>query len=245
MDIAWGNPQENICRAESLMNQQTADLYVLPEMWSTGYSVYPEDMTEKEETSAALLWMQRMAAERACAVSGSLAIRDEQNRYFNRHYFVTEDNLNFYDKHHLFTFAHEDVNYQAGGEHVVVTYAGLRFLLLTCYDLRFPVWSRYGRAGEYDAIIYVANWPQARQEAWNTLLRARAIENQCYVVGVNRVGLERKTTFTGGSAVIDPSGRLLVSCESRIGACLASLSVDEVREVRRQFPVLNDRDSIF
>lgn len=245
MDIAWGNPQENICRAESLMNQQTADLYVLPEMWSTGYSVYPEDITEKEETSAALLWMQRMAAERACAVSGSLAIRDEQNRYFNRHYFVTEDNLNFYDKHHLFTFAHEDVNYQAGGEHVVVTYAGLRFLLLTCYDLRFPVWSRYGRAGEYDAIIYVANWPQARQEAWNTLLRARAIENQCYVVGVNRVGLERKTTFTGGSAVIDPSGRLLVSCESRIGACLASLSVDEVREVRRQFPVLNDRDSIF
>ena len=244
MDIAWGDIQENIRRAESLMNQQTTDIYVLPEMWSTGYSVHPEDIAEKEETSAALGWMRRIAAERACAICGSLAIKDEQNRFFNRHYFVTPDAVKLYDKHHLFTYAHEDLNYQAGGEHVVVTYAGLRFLLLTCYDLRFPLWSRYGLAGEYDAIIYVANWPQARQEAWDTLLRARAIENQCYVVGVNRVGTERKVTFTGGSAVIDPSGRLLVSCESRIGACLASLSIDEVREVRRRFPVLNDRDSI-
>lgn len=244
MDIAWGNPQENICRAESLINQQTADLYVLPEMWSTGYSIHPEDIAEEEETSTALLWMRRKAAERGCAICGSLAIRDKQNRYFNRHYFVMPDCVKFYDKHHLFTFAHEDVNYEAGAVHVVVTYGGLRFLLLTCYDLRFPLWSRYGLAGDYDAVIYVANWPQARQAAWDTLLRARAIENLCYVVGVNRVGQERKTTFTGGSAVIDPSGRLLVSCESSIGACLASLSVDEVREMRRRFPVLNDRDSI-
>ena len=150
--------------------------------------------------------------------------------------------MKFHDKHHLFSFAHEDKNYQAGNDHVIVEYKGVRFLLLTCYDIRFPLWSRYGHAGEYDAIIYVANWPEARQDAWDTLLRARAIENQCYVIGVNRVGVERKTTFTGGSAVIDPTGRILVSCESRAGSCQTLLDIDVIREVRQRFPVLNDRD---
>lgn len=242
LDIAWGNPLENIRRAEQLMNEQVADLYVLPEMWETGYSAHPKDIAEDEKTSMALRWMKRMASERACAISGSLAVSDGAGRYFNRHYFVTPDDVKYYDKHHLFTFAHENINYQAGNDHVVVEYGGLRFLLLTCYDLRFPVWSRFGRAGEYDAIIYVANWPDTRQEVWDTLLRARAIENQCYVIGVNRVGTERKTTFTGGSAVVDPSGRILVSCESCVGSCLASVSIEEVKSVRKHFPVLNDRD---
>jgi len=242
MDIDWGNPQENIRRAEALIDGQDADLYVLPEMWSTGYSIHPEDVAENVIASLALRWMQRVASERACAICGSLAVVDESNHYFNRHYFVTEEGVKFYDKHHLFSFAHEDMNYQAGNEHVIVEYKGMRFLLLTCYDLRFPLWSRYGHAGEYDAIIYVANWPEARQDAWDTLLRARAIENQCYVIGVNRVGVERKTTFTGGSAIIDPTGRILVSCESRVGSFQALTDIDIVREVRQRFPVLNDRD---
>ena len=242
MDIAWGNPRQNITEAERLINGLEADLYVLPEMWSTGYSVHPERIAEDEEASLALKWMKQMAVERQCALCGSLAIKDRAGRYLNRHYFVTEHAVNFYDKRHLFSFAHEHVNYTAGERQVVVTYAGLRLLLLTCYDLRFPVWSRYGRAGEYDAIVYVANWPEARQDAWDTLLRARAIENQCYVIGVNRVGSERKTTFTGGSVVIDPLGRTIVSCESRVGACLALLHKDEVDAVRQGFPALNDRD---
>lgn len=242
LDIDWGNPRENIRRAEALIDGQNADLYVLPEMWSTGYAVDPKEVAESEKASSALQWMQHIAAERACAVCGSLAIVDESLHYFNRHYFVTGESVKFYDKHHLFSFAHEDKNYQAGNDHVIVEYKGVRFLLLTCYDLRFPLWSRYGHAGEYDAIIYVANWPEARQDAWDTLLRARAIENQCYVIGVNRVGVERKTTFTGGSAVIDPTGRILVSCESRAGSCQTLLDIDVIREVRQRFPVLNDRD---
>ncbi len=243
MDIVWGSPLENISRAETLIREQTADLYVLPEMWATGYSARPEDIVADEHDSVALRWMQLVAAGRRCALSGSLAIRDARGYCVNRHYFVTPDSVARYDKHHLFTFAHEDVNYVAGDAHVVVTYGGLRFLLLTCYDLRFPLWSRYGYAGVYDAIVYVASWPAARQDAWDALLRARAIENQCYVIGVNRVGRERKTTFTGGSAVVDPSGRVLVSCESRECACRVSLDVEEVTDVRRRFPVLADRDA--
>jgi len=242
MDIDWGNPRENIRRAESLIDRQDADLYVLPEMWSTGYSICPEDVAEDERDSLALRWMQCVAAERACAISGSLAVRDEAGYCFNRHYFVMGKTMKYYDKHHLFTFARENMNYQAGNDHVIVEYKGFRFLLLTCYDLRFPLWSRYGYAGEFDAIIYVANWPEARQDAWDTLLRARAIENQCYVIGVNRVGVERKTTFTGGSVVINPSGRLLASCESCVGSCLAQLDIEMVKDVRQRFPVLDDRD---
>lgn len=242
MDIVWGNPLQNIQNAERLIDTQEADLYVLPEMWSTGYSVHPETIAEEESTSVALQWMKRMASEKQCALCGSLAIKDEAGHYLNRHYFVTVDSVNFYDKHHLFSFAHEDVNYTPGKQHVVVEYGGLRMLLLTCYDLRFPVWSRYGRAGEYDAIVYVANWPEARQEAWDTLLRARAIENLCYVIGVNRVGTERKTTFTGGSVVIAPLGHQIVSCESTVDTRLALLHKEDVDAARQAFPALNDRD---
>lgn len=242
MDIVWGNIQQNILNAERLIDSQEADLYVLPEMWSTGYSVHPERIAEDEDTSVALKWMRQIAADKHVAICGSLAIKDAAGQYLNRHYFVTEYAVNFYDKYHLFSFAHEDVNYTAGNRHVVVEYGGLRLLLLTCYDLRFPVWSRYGRAGEYDTIVYVANWPEARQEAWDTLLRARAIENMCYVIGVNRVGMERKTTFTGGSAVIDPLGHTIVSCESSVGVRLALLHKNDVDAARQAFPVLDDRD---
>lgn len=242
MNIVWGEPEENILNAEKWISEQEADLYVLPEMWSTGYSVHPERIAEEESTSKALRWMKQIANRKHCAVCGSLAIKDEVGHYVNRHYFITETSVNFYDKHHLFSFAYEDVNYTAGERHVVVEYGGFRWLLLTCYDLRFPVWSRYGRAGEYDAIVYVANWPDGRQDAWTTLLKARAIENQCYVIGVNRVGTERKTIFTGGSAVIDPLGRAIVSCESDAGAYMALLHKKEIEAVRQAFPVLNDRD---
>lgn len=236
LDIAWQSPAENISRAEALLELHAqADLYVLPEMWTTGFAVRPQGVAEEENQSEGLLWMRRIARERGCALSGSLAIRDADGCYRNRHYFVTPDSVSFYDKHHLFTHAHENEYYTAGASPVIAEWQGMRFLLQTCYDLRFPVFSRYGRAGEYDAIIYVANWPSARMLAWNTLIRARAIENQCYVVAVNRIGNDPAAEYSGGSVVLDPLGRELSDADAVIDA-------DRLRTMREKFRVLPDRD---
>ena len=236
IDIAWTAPHVNILRAEKLMKESpSADLYVLPEMWSTGFVSTPFGIAEPEETSVALRWMKETADAKQVAVAGSLAIQLSEQTYVNRHYFVTHDCVFYYDKRHLFTHGHEDTYFTAGKQAVIAEWKGFRFLLQTCYDLRFPVFSRYGRAGEYDAIIYVANWPQQRQSAWDTLLRARAIENQSYVIGVNRVGVDPMCAYNGGSVIIDPIGRLL-SAQS------ADISIDKLREMRLRFRVLDDRD---
>ena len=250
MDIVWSSPAENIKTVERLTHGCDADLYVLPEMWATGYSPHPEDVAERESESMALAWMKEFARKRQCAVCGSLAVADAdgeetasaQTQYRNRFYFVTPEGIAHYDKHHLFTFAHEDESYKRGDNHVTVCFGGMRFLLMVCYDLRFPLWSRWGRAGEYDAIIYVANWPVKRQTAWDTLLKARAIENQCYVVAVNRVGKEHKSIFAGGSVVIDPLGTTISACEDGESVCLADIDSTVVTEQREKFPVLRDAD---
>lgn len=242
-DIVWGDPEANIRKAEAMMNGLNASLFVLPEMWSTGYAVHPEEVAEDEASSRSLTWMRRVAGERHCAVCGSIAVRAAADgSYRNRFYFVTPEMEVGYDKHHLFTFAHEDAHYTRGDQTVIVTYQGVRFLLEVCYDLRFPLWSRWGGAGEYDAIVYVANWPLERQLAWSTLLRARAIENQCYVIGVNRVGQERKATFGGGSTVIDPQGKTIATCQAQECTCQVDIDVAEVVRQREAFPVLGDRD---
>ena len=242
MDIEWGNPHANILKAERLMGSTEAGLYVLPEMWATGYSVHPEEIAEDESESVALAWMRTTASKRQCAICGSLAIRDAQGDYRNRLYFITPDAEYYYDKHHLFTYAHEDQNYRPGKQSVVVTYQGVRFLLLVCYDLRFPVWSRWGMAGEYDAIVYVANWPEARQDAWETLIRARAIENQSYVVAVNRVGQQGKALYAGGSALVNPLGKTISACQATECACQAEIDLQALEWQRNDFPVLLDRD---
>ena len=242
MDIASGDVEANIIKAETMIQQADADLYVLPEMWSTGFSVHPEDIAEEECSSKALAWMMSTAREKGCALCGSLAIRDGDSCYRNRMYFVTPDSVSHYDKRHLFSYAHEDSFYTRGEQTTVVSYRGIRFLLLVCYDLRFPVWSRWGRAGEYDAIIYVANWPMARQIAWDTLLRARAIENQCFVLGVNRVGQERNIIYEGGSVLIDPLGRAVNTNNTGENVCLVEIEKKDIETQRTAFPVLHDRD---
>lgn len=250
MDIVWGAPAANIKTAERLTSGCDADLYVLPEMWATGYSSHPEDVAERESESLALAWMKEFARKRQSAVCGSLAVYDADNEetdsgrtlYRNRFYFVTPEGITHYDKHHLFTYAHEDENYKRGDDHVTVCFGGMRFLLMVCYDLRFPVWSRWGRAGNYDAIIYVANWPVKRQAAWDILLKARAIENQCYVVAVNRVGKEHKSIFSGGSVVIDPLGNIISACQDEESVCLTEMDSSVVVEQREKFPVLRDAD---
>ena len=216
LDIQWASPQENILRAQRLMDQQpNSDLYVLPEMWATGFATEPHEIAEDEKHSLALC-----------------------------HYFVhPSGEVCFYDKRHLFTYGHEDRYYTAGDTHTIVDFMGFRILLLTCYDARFPVWSRYGRAGDYDIIVYVANWPQSRQSAWQILMRARAIENQCFVVAVNRVGDDAICHYAGNSAVIDARGNTLVRGrydeECAVGCVLQK---ETLTTMRQRFKVLDDRD---
>lgn len=244
-NIVWGNPIENIRRAELLINEHPgADLYVLPEMWATGFATQPEGIAEDEVSSLSLQWMKNTARQHQCAISGSLAVRTADGCYRNRHYFVTPDSLACYDKHHLFRHGYEDCYFTAGEQPVIVTWQGFRFLLLTCYDLRFPVWSRWGRAGEYEAILLVANWPSKRQQAWETLIRARAIENQSYMIAVNRVGIDAKQiAYEGGSAVIDPIGRTLVEAKKNVEQALTSqLDIEFLSKKRQHFRVLDDRD---
>lgn len=245
-DIAWAAPEKNIGQAEELLLQAPAsDLYVLPEMWATGFCVEPAGIAEKEEKSAALKWMKLTAQQRQCAISGSLAIIDAEGSCRNRHYFVTPQSVTFYDKHHLFSHGHEDVHFKAGQTAVIAHWKGWRLLLQTCYDLRFPVFSRYGRMGAYDAIVYVANWPATRRTAWDTLLRARAIENQCFVIGVNRTGSDPACNYDGGSAIIDPLGRNVESAEYNPALLTATLSMEKLTQMRQRFRVLDDRDSFF
>jgi predicted amidohydrolase len=243
-NIAWGNPEANVQRVEELMAaHRGADLYVLPEMWATGFATQPEGLAEEEGRSVALQWMKRTALRENCAICGSLAVRTADGHYRNRHYFVMPGQVTFYDKHHLFTHGHEHETYTAGNAHTVVEWRGVRFLLLTCYDLRFPVWARYGWAGEYDAIVYVANWPQSRMQAWEVLTHARAIENRCYVIAVNRVGDDAACHYAGGSMLIDPIGRTVEKAMENAEQLLhATLSMDELRKARERFRVLADRD---
>ena len=200
-------------------------------------------LSAENDDSIALSWMKQTAVKHSCALSGSLLIKLQDGSFRNRHYFVTPEDTFFYDKHHLFTYGHEDQFITPGNDHVVATWQGRRFLLLTCYDLRFPVWSRYGRAGEYDAIIIAANWPEKRQQAWRILTRARAIENQCYLVGANRVGDDQYCHYLGESVVCGPQGETLMDCEAeREAAKTVELDFDALDHVRSRFRVLDDRD---
>jgi predicted amidohydrolase len=238
-DIQWAQPDENMKRAECLIERhEGADLYVLPEMWATGFATTPMEVPINDEP---LIWMQRMAGKYRCALSGSLAVLTG-GEYRNRHYFVTPGDVTYYDKHHLFTYGHEDTYFKSGQVHVVVDYQGVRILLLTCYDLRFPVWARYGLAGSYDMIVAVANWPESRQQAWRVLTRARAIENQCYLVGVNRVGDDSFCHYVGESLVCGPQGETLKQCGNEEETMTVELDFASLEYIRGRFRVLDDRD---
>lgn len=245
-DISWAQPDENIRRVRHLLSQSDeSDLYVLPEMWSTGFATEPAGIAADESDNAAFAWMKSESAVRCCAICGSLAIRLADGSYRNRHYFVDGNSgiVNFYDKHHLFTYGHEDRYYTAGQQHTVVEYNGFRLLLLTCYDLRFPCWSRYATGMEYDAIVVVANWPESRQSAWQLLTRARAIENQCYLIGCNRVGDDHYSHYAGCSVVVDAYGQTLGQChKNEVQLLTVDLDLVELQRRRNKFRVLDDRD---
>lgn len=240
-DIYWANPKKNLeCAEEMLKKYAEVDLFVLPEMFSTGFCTQPQGIAEPVE-SESLVWMKRVAAERNCAIAGSVAIEDG-GKFFNRFYFVHPDGLvQSYDKKHLFTYGGEHKQFTPGTERVIVSYKGVRFLMQICYDLRFPVWSR--NRGDYDVALYVASWPVPRIEAWKALLRTRAIENQCYVVAVNRVGEDPNCSYCGGSEVINPYGKTIAVCEDyKVCGAEAVIDMDVLEDFRKKFPVLTDAD---
>ena len=246
IDIVWGCPQKNIEQAQLLMDRNPgADLYVLPEMWSTGFATQPTDVAEDEASSVSLAWMRDEARQKKCAICGSLAVRISDGSYRNRHYFADGQKgiVSFYDKHHLFTYGGENKYYCSGDEHTIVEYQGFRFLLLTCYDLRFPLWSRYAERLQFDAIICVANWPESRQNAFHILTRSRAIENVAYLIAVNRVGDDSFNHYRGCSCVISPIGKTIVSCLPNVTqAQSCTIDLPSLQHKREKFKVLDDRD---
>ena len=240
-DIEWANPVLNVQRAEEAIDRNAgADLYVLPEMFSTGFCTQPEGIAESCDSDT-LKRMKRKSAEIDVAIAGSIAV-EQEGKYYNRFYFVKPDgSVTYYDKKHLFTYGGEHLRFTAGEERVVVEWRGVRILLEVCYDLRFPIWAR--NRGDYDMILYVASWPTPRVAAWSSLLVARAIENQCYVAGVNRVGTDPACEYCGGSVIIDPYGRTIATCADNT-ECEATAEVDmeALEAFREKFPVLKDAD---
>ncbi len=240
-EIAWKDPQANLQRAGELIAAAPgADLIVLPEMFTTGYATDPSGAAETGG-AAALEWMKRTANQTDAAVAGSVAVEDS-GRFYNRMFFVKPDGAYaVYDKRHLFSFAGEDKAYTAGTERVVVEWRGMRILLQVCYDLRFPVFAR--NTGDYDMIIYSANWPTVRIDVWNSLLKARAIENLCYVAGVNRVGNDPYTSYSGGTYLFDFKGKIVAEAqENREEAVFAEINKEDLDSFRRKFPALDDAD---
>lgn len=256
MDIAWHRVQENMAQAEMLMNQTPgANLYVLPEMWCTGFDVSPNEEALKQ-CAEGFEWMKRQARERQTSVAGSLIFSADEAYDVctekaqpsagcaNAFFLVDADGrVQRYDKRHLFGYGGEDLHYLAGKKRVTMKAGEVTILPQVCYDLRFPVASRNHAQNPYDLIVYVASWPASRQNAWDTLLRARAIENQCYVAGVNRVGNDLKCHYEGGTALIDPYGNAVFSLGKDAGAKAAELDLPRLAHFRNKFPVLNDADA--
>lgn len=246
MDIVWDAPEVNRETAERLMlSAEKSDLYVLPEMWDTGCGPY---QSSPNGGSTTLLWMQQMANRLDAAVAGSLAIHLPDGTYRNRLYFVTSQengqwsmaNGQWYDKHHLFAYGGETERFSPGNKRVTVEWRDVRFSLSVCYDLRFPIWLR--NCDDYDVLICVASWPEARLHAWNVLLQARAIENQCYVLGVNRIGKDPYCQYNGGTAVVDPFGFAEACPEGEAFALTKTLDMKRLKSFRTKFPVLAEID---
>lgn len=236
-DIIWKNKTANFQLIEKELQNEEADLFLLPEMFSTGFCMDASEVSDRNQES--LGFLKKMALEKNAAFCGSAPV-EEDGKFYNRMYFVQPDShVDFYDKRHLFSFSGEDKVYSKGRERVIVSYKGFRFLLQVCYDLRFPVFARNN--DDYDAILYVANWPEKRVGAWEHLLKARAIENLSYVFGLNRIGTDGNdifyqesshSFFADGKEISEKKGNLISS----------EWSLEELKNFRNHFRFLDDRD---
>lgn len=250
--LEWEAPALNRARIEQQLSAVPTGnhLVVLPEMFPTGFSMNPQSFAEDMEGET-VQWMRRIAEQKRTILTGSFMAR-EQKEFFNRLLWVLPDGqIGQYDKRHLFAFAGEDQHYTAGKKRLIASVNGWRVNLQICYDLRFPVWARqrssYDEDGkflpEYDLLIYVANWPERRADAWKTLLRARAIENQCFVIGVNRIGVDGNgINHSGDSMIVGPTGDVLHTCADREELFSTTLDPAQLSDVRARFPFLRDAD---
>ena len=241
-DIVWEDKQTNLTLIEKQLQQNSNfDLLVLPEMFTTGFTMNASKVAETIDGEA-VLWLKTKAKEFDLAITCSLVI-SENGLFYNRMLFVQPNGtIDFYNKRHLFTLAGEYVVYEKGSEKKVVFYKGVRFCLQICYDLRFPVFSRYNN--DYDVLLYVANWPVQRINAWDALLKARAIENMCYAIGVNRVGTDAiNYTYNGHSQAIDFLGNTVIEPFKTSSLQVFEIKIDELNLVRTKLNFLNDKDS--
>jgi len=278
--LHWEDKTANLQMLEQKINsiKEKTEIVVLPEMFSTGFSMKPAELAETMEGET-VQWMKRMAAAKKIILTGSVIIKEEGPvvglqssqtehsnsvqtgtvgpRYFNRLIWVLPNGqYGVYDKRHRFAFAGEDEQYTAGTKRLIASVKGWKINLLVCYDLRFPVWARQtsppapspqgergGTGAEYDVLIYVANWPERRSHAWKTLLQARAIENQSYVVGVNRVGKDGNDIYhSGDSMIIDPMGEVLYTKKDEENIFTITLDKTHLQNIREKLPFLKDAD---
>ncbi|NOU61428.1 amidohydrolase [Marinifilum caeruleilacunae] len=243
-ELIWGNVEDNLAHFSKLIADAKlkTDLLVLPEMFTSGFLMdKKEEIAPFEEIS--VNWMQEKASQLGAVVVGSIIVNDEGD-FFNRLFVVNAKGLmGTYDKRHLFRMGEEQNHFKAGTERLIFEIGKWRICPLVCYDLRFPVWSRGNN--DYDLLLYVANWPEARREVWNTLLKARAIENQAYTAGVNRIGADgMNLSYSGDSSLFDAKGKLLVKCEDHQSEIQTySISLNDLNQFRDKFPVFLDADS--
>jgi predicted amidohydrolase len=243
-DMVWENIQENLNYFDKRIDviSSNVDLVILPEMFSTGFSMNPEKLSETME-GISVSWMKETAIKQRIAIVGSLIIKESEN-YYNRLIFALPNGeVHTYDKRHLFTYGGEDKVYESGSERLIVEYKGWKICPMICYDLRFPVWLR--NKDDYDVLIFVANWPKPRISAWDTLLKARAIENMSYTIGVNRVGADgNNLDYNGHSQVIDMLGNELIHIDNEKESVFeVSIDKNKLIESRNRFRFLNDKDS--
>lgn len=252
-DLHWQNKQANLDMFANKilsLNERT-EVVVLPEMFTTGFSMEPEKFAETME-GPTVEWMKKITAEKRIILTGSLMIESNGDYYNRLVWMLPNGTYGFYDKRHLFAYAQEDLHFKQGDKRLIASVKGWKINLMVCYDLRFPVWARQqlmfkenaSEPPEYDVLIYVANWPEKRNHAWKTLLQARAIENQCYVVGVNRVGTDGNGHYySGDSMIVDPMGSVLHTTEHAEDIFKVELQRDLLVSIREKLPFLKDADS--
>jgi omega-amidase len=251
--LYWEDKAANLAMLEEKINaiKEKTELVVLPEMFSTGFSMKPALLAEKMD-GPTINWMKRVSAAKKIILTGSIIIEEGGNYYNRLVWMLPNGQYGVYNKRHLFAYANEDQHYTGGNKRLIASVKGWKINLQVCYDLRFPVWARqqWQTTGteqeellEYDVLIYVANWPERRHHAWKTLLMARAIENQCYVIGVNRVGKDGNDIYhSGDSMIIDPLGETLYHQQHEESVFTMTLQKDKLEETRAKFPFWKDAD---
>jgi omega-amidase len=243
-NLHWEEKKSNMDVFEEKINSinENTEIIILPEMFTTGFSMNPSKLAEPMN-GPTVEWMKRIANKKKCILTGSVII-EENGNYYNRLIWMQPNGTyGIYDKRHLFSYAGENEHFTHGEKRLITQVNGWKICPQICYDLRFPIWNRQANDSEYDVFLIVANWPQRRELPWNTLLRARSIENQSYVIGCNRVGTDGNGIFyAGDSQVINPLGEVLYHKSENEDIQTITLLKQEIESVRTQFPFLNDKD---